>query len=117
MIGGMSASAIGSPAANARRRPLLTFASRHRLLTAFALLIVTVLVLRLWWGDRIARQLAAQQAEIRARGEPIDLSELTIERLPDEQNAWLLLRQAALLDNGTSPRNSATVGYPGYPPF
>ena len=80
------------------------------------LLVATALGLRLWWGWHVEKQLAAQQAEIRRRGEPLDVSEVRTDPVPGAQNVFVLVRKAARLDNGLSPSNTQ-LEYPAYPPF
>lgn len=83
---------------------------------AVALLLLATLGLRLWWGWHVGRQLAAQREEIRARGEPVDPADLTVTPLPDDQNAWVLIKQAGRIDDGSTPA-STNIFYPEYPPF
>lgn len=71
-------------------------------------LIGATLGLRLWWGARTARALAARIEALRARGQPVTLEDFQAAPIPDEQNAATLLTQAqSLLDS--EPASSAAV--------
>ena len=113
----VDAMANGPPGVSAKsKRPLRLAFRRHPLIIAFGLLVLMTLAARLWWGWHVARQLRAQEAELRARDEPVHPAELAIVPLPDAENAWVLIDQAVKINNRASPANS-TLEYPMYPPF
>ena len=99
-----------------RRRRVLAAARRRPLLSFVLLLLACVAGMRLWWGWYTGRQLAAQQAQIRARGEPVEPAEFVRDPLPPAENALVVLTRAAALDPGMSPANSS-LEYAPYPPF
>jgi hypothetical protein len=79
------------------------------------LLLFLMLLMRLLWGWSVHRQLQSQLSAIRARGEPIDPSQITHQPLPEDQNTVPLLRKAvsALVEGVDSPRNS-NLEYPDF---
>src|SRR5688572_30606748 len=88
---------------HARPRPralrrVLILAGRHPLIATVIVLIALAGGLRLWWGWHAGRLLAAQLDDVRRRGEPMDPSELPVESVPDEENAWPLVTGAAGVD-------------------
>ncbi len=67
------------------------------LLGLFLTLLVLVggtLGLRLWWGARAAKALAARIDELHARAQPVTLEDFQPSPIPDEQNAATLLTRA-----------------------
>src|SRR4051812_40080282 len=105
------------PDSPARPARLTALVRRHRLAAAILLLVASVAGLRLWWGWKVGRELAAQREAIRVRGEPLTVAELSnVQVLPDYENAWVLVAQAQRLDSATAPGNT-NDDYPRYPPF
>ncbi|HEV8378279.1 MAG TPA: hypothetical protein VGP99_05480 [Tepidisphaeraceae bacterium] len=88
----------------------------HKFKAILALLLL-VLVMRLVWGWSVHRELQSRLSAIRARGEPINASEVVHQAVPDEDNAVLVYRKAisALNERVDCPRNS-NLEYPDYFP-
>src|SRR5258706_10066989 len=84
-------------------------------------LVLVVLAARLIWGWYADCLLQAQLDEIRRRGEPVVVDDVTFERVPDWENAWpVLVKAAQASQSGVwSPRasNDEYRNYPPYPPF
>jgi hypothetical protein len=59
------------------------------------LIVVAVLGVRTWWGIHARRVLQKEIDAIRARGEPLELSELASPPIPHDQNAAQLYKTAA----------------------
>jgi hypothetical protein len=99
-------------------RHLLSWRS-WRFRTAFALLLAT-LILRLLWGAYARHKLQAQLEDLRRQGLPIVPKEVIFEHVPDSQNAWPVLLQAASASQSgvDSPRasNDTYRDSPPYPP-
>lgn len=115
----MAAPPAQGESASARRQNgwVGPFVRRRPWWSAFVLFLAAVLGLRLWWGWRVGADLAARREEARRRGEPLEASGLAVEQVPDADNAWVLIRQAARLDDGSSAPANGQLEYPGYPPF
>ena len=64
---------------------------------AIAVLLFFMLLLRLVWGWSVHRDVRSQLQTIRARGEPVDATEVRHQTVPDEQNAVVLYRKAIKL--------------------
>jgi hypothetical protein len=83
-------------------------------------LLAAAMLLRLTLGWHWSRQFAAMRDELRRSNQPVTLSDVVIDDVPDGQNAWLLYTRAAgALRTGPavdSPRNSS-LEYPSYPPY
>src|SRR5687768_5632344 len=92
---------------------------RSRPFRALALLILLMLALRLAWGWHAGRKLSRQLAELKRRGQPVRLDDLTFDLVHDQDNAWFLhARAAAALTANHSPgySNLEFRDYPPYPP-
>jgi hypothetical protein len=78
----------------------------HPVLALVILLALTIL-LRLFWGWQVDHQLNRRIAQIRARQQPVNFSEVTYPRIPASENAWALqIRAFAALAVGiNSPSN------------
>lgn len=89
-----------------------------RTLRMAVLMVVIVLLLRIWWGWKSSRLLAAQLSAIRVRGEPASIEDLVVKSVPDAQNAYEYQVQAsgAHVAGVDSPQNSV-LQYPDYPPY
>jgi len=62
-------------------------------------LLLSMLILRLFWGWSTHRQLQAQLDALCARGQPIDPTQITHPAVPDDQNAVVVYRKAvAVID-------------------
>lgn len=81
-----------------------------RLAWAFALLFLTLAVLRWAWGCEAERRLQAKIAEYRAAGQPVLFEDFAREPIPDNVNAALLLMRAAGL---AQPARSAATQVSG----
>jgi hypothetical protein len=99
-----------------RSRRLSGLALRHPWLVGVGLLLLVTLSMRLYWGWRVGRRLAALNAQLIAMGQPPEAQDIRFPHVPDDQNAWLVIVKAAGLDDMTSPSNSA-ADYPDYPPY
>jgi hypothetical protein len=66
-----------------------------RILLAAGVFVLALVGLRWWWGWEAERRLQAKIAEYRAAGQPVLLEDFSPSVVPDEENAALLLRQAA----------------------
>jgi hypothetical protein len=67
-----------------------------RIIVGFAILLVALVGLRMWWGWYASRQLQAEIDRLVAAGEPIYPEDFDPkEEIPDEQNAAELLQQAS----------------------
>jgi len=78
-----------------------------------------MLVLRLWWGWWVGRQVEGKLAELRRQGHPVTLAEVPNAPVPDEENAWAWQVRAAkgANDDGIDSPRTSTMEYPGYPPY
>src|SRR5688572_1351452 len=86
---------------------------------ALLVLVAVMLIFRLGWGWLVQRQLGAKLAELRVRGEPVALADVSYPQLKDEENAWKYQLKAMNAVNGAvdSPRSSnMDYGDPPYPP-
>jgi len=93
---------------------------RNRWLQALAALIVLTLIVRLAWGWYATRILDREIQAARYRAEPLSISDLPYQKVPDEKNIWLLQTKAATLAIATgvdSPRCSALEFKRWFPPF
>src|SRR5438445_4736292 len=97
-------------------RRIFRFPLDHKFPTLVSLIILMSL-LRLLWGWSVRSHLHSTVSAIRARGEPIEPSQITHEVVPDTDNAVSLYRQAvrAMAQNVDSPRNS-NLSYSDYFP-
>jgi hypothetical protein len=84
---------------------------------AIAVLLFLMLLLRLVWGWSVHRDVQSQLQAIRARGAPIDATEVRHQAVPDEENAVVLYRKAVgtLKEPIDCPRSS-NLEYPDYFP-
>jgi hypothetical protein len=78
------------PAPSARR-----FWWLKRLSVAFTIFIGAVIAFEAWWFHEADRQIKAEFAAIRARGEPAGPEDFNVTGVPDAQNAALTLQAAA----------------------
>lgn len=85
---------------------------------AAVVLVLLMLALRLAWGWWVDRRVQAQLDDLRRRGLPVYVSDIAVEPVPDAENAWLVISEAAacLVPGVDSPRNS-TGTFEDYPPF
>src|SRR5687767_7768019 len=86
---------------------------------ALLVLAAGMLVFRLGWGWVVQRQLGAKLAELRGRGEPVALQDVSYPPLKDGENAWKFQIKAIMALNPVvdCPRSSSMdYGDPPYPP-
>lgn len=108
------------PMPAARPRLLVhPFSWRSRYFRGMLLLVFLVLAMRLSWGWHARGALQAQLDEVRRRGEPVTLEELTSEPIPDADNAWTLQVKAAgiAVRTGVSSPSASNDEYRDFPPF
>jgi hypothetical protein len=100
------------------RAILLSFRARPRLSAAGSMLLI-MLAVRLWWGWHMGRKVESMLADLRRRGEPVTVEDLIRPPVPDEENGYLLLKQAAQIvrASGVNSPSNSTLDYPDYPPF
>jgi hypothetical protein len=91
---------------------------RSRWLRSVLALLMLTLSVRLIWGWQANRTLQAQLDEVRRRGEPVTVEDVTFANVPEGENAWAVqLRAAQAQVAGVdSPRNSNDE-FRGYPPY
>lgn len=63
--------------------------------SAVGMVILAMLLVRAWWSGSLDRELSAEIAQWRARGEPVTPADLAMPFVPDEDNAAVTLRAAA----------------------
>jgi hypothetical protein len=95
-----------------------TFARAHPIGSPIVALIVFTICVRLVWGWYLTARVTKEIDAIHSHGEPVTASEVVIEPVADEHNAWPLYVQAAgaMKPGIDSPRNSQ-LEYSSYPPF
>ncbi len=84
----------------------------RRIALGFALLILLLGLVRLWWGYDAKARLDAAIAEIRAGGEPILPDDFVFPAVPDRENAAYYLKQAAAaLNSAAEPPAETNMEY------
>lgn len=73
-----------------RRRGIL-----RKLVLGTLIFVLALVIIRVGWGWHATRCLNAQIAKYRAAGQPVLPDDLTVEPIPDAENAAVVLRQAA----------------------
>jgi hypothetical protein len=104
---------MGADAKSSVKMPRL--APRTRLILA---LVLSLLIIRLLWGQYTARALRAQLKQLRDRGEPLGAGDFAFVELSDSHNAAKFHMDAAraFAPGSLSPRTSSFV-FPSYPPY
>src|SRR2546428_549286 len=75
---------------------------------ALLVLVGVMVIFRLGWGWWVHRQVEAKLAELRGRGEPVSVGEVSYPVVKDSENAWKSQLKAmnALNSAAYSPRSS-----------
>src|SRR5207244_3365908 len=81
------------------------FRGLKRYSIVFAIAIILLIGLRLWWGYEAHRRLDAEIAAAHARGEPIFLADFVTPAVADSENAALLLDSAGRKIRFTKEQN------------
>jgi hypothetical protein len=91
-------------------------ARRHLALLGLILLVLIVRLIWGWWTDRALKN---QLAAIRARGEPVSLDDFALPPIPDAENAWFILCEAAdvVQRSGVDSPANSNLDFPNYPPY